>query len=149
MKKLLLILLCLPMIGFGQVLTSKVKRIAKKHVEVFVSPKFDNTLGFITSLDKDWKGDFGISYDEAKSQAIADKISHALIGLGKDVVLEGRANTIAISIRWDILNELKKLNGKIINPEGIIVGSIQYTGPYIPKSHENITRAIAYKLSIQ
>jgi len=40
MKKLLLILLCLPIIGFGQVLTKKIKRIAKKNVKIFVNPKF-------------------------------------------------------------------------------------------------------------
>ena len=148
MKKLLLILLCLPMIGFGQIINSKIKKIAKKNVEVFLSPNFDENLPFKVSLDEDSQGDLGIEYDESKSRPIINKLSHALIGLGENVVIDGEANTIKVSIRWDILNELKKLNGQIINPKGIIVGSIQYNGPYIPKSHENITKAIAYKLSV-
>ena len=141
-KKLLLILLCLPIIGFGQVLTKKIKRIAKKNVEIFVNPKFNNTLDFIITVDK------ATLQEEAQSQGIADKVSTALFQLGKNVVLEGEGNTIKITIRWDALNELKKLSGMIIDPEGKIVGSIQYNGPYIPNSHNNIAKAIAYKLSI-
>jgi len=143
MKKILILMLLLSTFSYSQVLTLKVKKIAKKNIEIFINPKFDNSLSFKISVDET------NLKEDPQGQAIADNISTALSHLGKDVVLEGNANIIKITIRWDAFNELKKLSGMIINPEGIVVGGIQYDGPYIPNNHNNIAKAIAYKLSIK
>ena len=52
MKKLLLLLLIVPVLGYGQVLDKKVARIAKKKIEIFLSPKYNSNEPIIIVAKK-------------------------------------------------------------------------------------------------
>ncbi|MDC3395051.1 hypothetical protein OAX10_01735 [Flavobacteriales bacterium] len=66
MKKLLLILLCLPMIGFGQITT---KKVADRNNDYLFTP-YDSTLNF---LKDNYKGYIGQKlYTKGKSETLRD-----------------------------------------------------------------------------
>lgn len=140
MKKLLLICsLLITSYSYGQIVNKKVQRIAKKNVEIFLSPKFDKTAKVIVDIEK------GTRKVEDKSQGIANYVTTAFIQLGVDVINEGAGNSIVFTIKWAALDELKRMSGTIFDSNSNVVGTIEYNGPYIPNSHKNIATAIAYK----
>ena len=141
MKKLLLLLLFIPLVSFGQMMDKKVARIAKKNIEIFLNDDFNNNNSFLVSVDK------GNRKVEDKSQGIGNQLSKSLSIMGAKVVNDGNGNVIKMSIKWAALDELKRLSATIFDSNSnSVVGSIEYNGPYIPNSHKNITAAIAYKL---
>ena len=141
MKKLILLLFILiHFFSFGQSVSKQVSRIAKKNVEIFLTPEFDSSKSFIVSVDK------GIRKVEDKSQGIGNQLSKSLSIMGAKVINQGQGNTIKMSIKWAALDELKRLSATIFDSNSNVVGSIEYNGPYIPNSHKNIAAAIAYKL---
>ena len=140
MTKLLLVLLFIPLVSFGQMIDKKIARIAKKNVEVILNQKFNNEKSFIVLVDK------GTRKVEDKSQGVGNQLSKSLSLMGANVISQGDGNTIKMSIKWAALDELKRLSATITDSNSNLVGSIEYNGPYIPNSHKNITAAIAYKL---
>jgi len=154
MKKLLLVLLFIPLVSFGQMIDKKIARIAKKNVEVILNQKFNNEKSFIVLVDK------GTRKVEDKSQGVGNQLSKSLSLMGANVISQGDGNTIKMSIKWAALDELKRLSATITDSNSNLVGSIEYnapvfgtgsnspyfTGVIISNSHKNITAAIAYKL---
>tara|TARA_B100001287_G_C22600762_1_gene490281 strand:+ start:110 stop:544 length:435 start_codon:yes stop_codon:yes gene_type:complete len=140
MKKLLLLMLIAPVFGYGQVLDKKVARIAKKNIEIFLSPKYDSNQPIIVVAKK---GNRKVS---DKDDGIANYITSALMQFGKDVVNQGEGNTLEFTIKWAAADELKRLSATIYNSKSSVVGTITYNGPYIPNNQMNISKAIAYKL---
>lgn len=141
MKKLILLLFILiHFFSFGQSVSKQVSRIAKKNVEIFLTPEFDSSKSFLVSVDK------GIRKVEDKSQGVGNQLSKSLSMMGAKVINQGQGNTIKMSIKWAALDELKRLSASIFDSNSNVVGSIEYNGPYIPNSHKNIAAAIAYKL---
>lgn len=140
MKKILFILLICPLIGYGQIVDRSVAKIAKKNIEIFLTPSYESDEPIIIVAKK---GDRRIS---DKDDGIADYMTNALIRYGKEVIKDGKGNTLEFTIRWDAFNELKKLSATIYNYESKVVGTITYNGPYIPNNHMDIASAVAYKL---
>jgi len=94
MKKLLLLLLIVPVLGYGQVLDKKVARIAKKNIEIFLSPKYNSNEPIIIVAKK---GNRKVS---DKDDGIANYITNALMQFGKDVINQGEGNTLEFTIKW-------------------------------------------------
>jgi hypothetical protein len=141
MKKLILLLLFIPLVSIGQMVDGQVSRIAKKNVEIFLTDEFNSNNSFLVSVD------LGTRKVEDKSQGIGNQLSKSLTLMGYKVVSDGNANVIKMSIKWAAFDELKRISATIFDSYSKkVVGSIEYNGPYMPNSHKNIAAAIAYKL---
>tara|TARA_B110000240_G_scaffold103030_1_gene116612 strand:- start:532 stop:969 length:438 start_codon:yes stop_codon:yes gene_type:complete len=139
-NNILIIALLITTLSFSQVLTKKVKRIAKKNVDIFLSSKFDKNAPFIVVAEK------GNRKVDDKNEGIANYLTNALMEFGEDVVVDGKGNTIKFTIKWGAFDELKRLSATIYNYDSKVVGTIQYNGPYLPNNHMNIAKGVAYKI---